>query len=173
LTITFLDSNDTYDQSKDYQGYTITIPGKDYVYTTKDKDGNDIFQTLLIGNLNLATRSNSCPMTSKLGIGNLFHMNRAVNFVQSEHTDAKGNVSTTWKIGIVGMTAATIEGRKLKDAVVWIGVLTVVAFFIAIMILKSFSKPLEKVEDLGAPHATIGNEGADEDYAKAADDDSA
>jgi hypothetical protein len=170
LTITFLDNNDTYDQSKDYKGYTITIPAKEYVFTTKNKGKSDIFQTLLIGDLRLATRSNSCPMSSKLGIGNLFHMNRAVNYVQSEETSKEGVVTNTWKIGIVGLTAVDIEGKKLKDAVVWVGVLTVVVFFIAIMILKSMSKPLEKVEDLGAPHATIGNDADDENYAKPTDD---
>lgn len=147
--------------------YDVVIPVEDYVYYVKNKTtGLFDFKELLIGDLKNAINTGACPDSSTLALGNLFHLHNNVVFMQSAKTDAKTKkVTYSNTISFAGMTA---EGRTVKTFVVWIGLLSVLAFFIAIMVCKSFSKPLEEVTDMPAPHGTIGN--AEEgDYAKADD----
>jgi hypothetical protein len=168
LSITLIDTGDLpYEQTKTQKGYTITVQPEDYILTTKNAKGEHIFQELLIGDLNRAVNNSACPPDSKFGIGNLFYMHHNVNFVQSQVGD--DHTDFTFKIGIQDMVEVDIKGTPIQNAVVWLGILSVALFYIAIMVCKSFSKPLEEVDLSGAPHATIGNDGDDGEYAKADD----
>ena len=128
-----------------------------------------VFKELMIGDMKKAISSGACPGDSKFGIGNLFHMYTNVNFVNKK-VDG-GDHGHTFQIDIATTKEVTIAAKHIKHLVVWIGLGAVVAFFIAIMICKSQSKPLEVVENLEGPHATIGQADnvADDEYAKPAE----
>jgi hypothetical protein len=174
LYLTLLNSTDTYDLSKDYEGYQIEIKPEDYVYGTTGTDGTFTFVELLIGDLSKAVYSNACPGDSTLGIGNLFHIKNNINYVHTQKLDAKSAPTLSFKIGVVSptMTKVTVKGKAFKNLVVWLGLISVALFFFAILICKAMSPKLEKGDDFGkAPHATIGN--SEGEFAKDEEEDSA
>lgn len=170
LSVTFINTGDQdYERTKTHTGYKITIQPEDYILTTQNEKGQHIFQELLIGDLNRAVNQNACPGDSKFGIGNLFYMKNRVNFIQSATPKTMEDIG--FRIAIQGMTKVEVKGHPVKNAVVWLGIIAVSLFFIAIMVCKSFSKPLEIVDIGDAPHATIGN-GDSGEYGKMDNDSS-
>jgi hypothetical protein len=165
-----LPQGETFSRSKTYQSREYVIKPEDYIYRTKNHDGELVFESLLIGSMYYAVKENACPESSKFGIGHLFYKNHQVNFVQKR--DSKNRLHQ--QIGFVGLTSFAIKGSKLKNLVVILGLLSVFLFFVAILVCKSMSKPLEVVSDEQL-HGTIGitekQEG--DEYAKPTDDDSA
>jgi hypothetical protein len=174
LFLTIVNTTDTFKIDKEYDGYQIEITPSEYVYGTTDADNKFTFVELLVGDLSSAINSNACPDDSTIGIGNLFHLKNNVNYIQNKNTADPKNPVITLQLGIYAPTLKKVKVRKeFKNLVILLGLGSVVLFFFAILICKSLSPKLEKVEHSGkAPHATIGNSSEGEGYAKQEEEDS-
>lgn len=157
IFLTVLYNNDEYNRSADSKGVQIEIKPQDYIALKKNPTtGKMEFYQLLIGDVQLAIKNNACPMDSKFGIGNLFH--KVVDAVYIQKASADGN-STITQIALASnnLKEVTIAGQKLKNAVVWLGCISVALFLIGILICKSMSTKPGQDDFNKAPHATIGN----------------
>ena len=150
--------------------YVYVLKPEEYLYVQEDENtGEMLFQGDLIGDLRYAVDGGACPSDTEIAVGNLFYLTHNINFVSKVKDNAAGT-----RYGVIMIGAKPEELTGLKTAIVWLGIILIVAFFLVILYLKSLSAPLEKVDDMNAPYGTIGNSEQmvaddEDDYAKVPD----